>query len=268
MNVMDFFIWEDDETYHSQSKCGKVLSSHMLMDFINSPKLYQKKITGAIDEKPRSAFTFGSACHKLILEGKESFDKEYLVSDGPLNEKTGQPYGSTTKAYLEWKYAQDKTIISVDEFAEICKLNYSVQQNKIATKLLQSGVAEAVVRTFYSGIECQIKIDWFNPDMGIVDLKTCAEIKWFEHDAKKFNYIRLMAFYQAVLEQLTGIKYPVYLIAVEKQEPYNSGVWQILQNDLDKYRENNEYHIERLVKCRKTMHFPTGYEDLRYLGEL
>lgn len=266
-NLLDLFLFEDNETYHEQSKSGKVLSSHMLMDFINSPKLYQKKITGAISERPRSAYAFGSACHKLILEGREAFDKEYIVSDGPINEKTGQPYGATTKAYLDWKHSQTKEIISIADWAEVCKLNYSVQQHKLASDLLQSGVAEAVVRTEYCGIPCQIKMDWFNPKMGIVDLKTTAELKWFEYDAKKFGYIKQLAFYQTVLKQLTGVEYPVHIIAVEKQEPYSAGVWSISQSALDNARIDNEYHIKRLIKCKQTMSFPTGYEDLRCLGE-
>lgn len=267
MNVMDFLIFEDEEIYHSQSKSGKVLSSHMLMTFVESPKLYQKKITGAIAERPRSAFSFGSAAHKLILEGREAFDKEFVVSDGPINEKTGQPYGSTTKAYLEWKYSQDCEIISIADYAEICKLNYSVENHTVAKDLLSTGVAEAVVRTDYCGIPCQIRMDWFNPEMGIVDLKTTAEIKWFEKDCFKYNYVQQMAFYQAVLEQATGKKYPVYIIAVEKQEPYACGVWNITQSALNDFRLRNAHFIAKLIEAKKTMKFETGYEKLRYLGE-
>lgn len=267
VNAIDFFIFEDEETYHEQSKSGKVLSSHMLMDFINSPKLYQKKITGAISEKPRSAYTFGSAAHKLILEGTKEFDEKYIVSDGPVNPKTGENYGPTSKAFTQWKNSQIKNVISLSDYGELVKLRNAVQNNKNAIELLSSGVAEAVVRTDYCGITCQIRMDWFNPNYGIVDLKTTAELKWFENDAKKFGYIKHQAFYQAVLKKITGVEYPVHLIAVEKQEPYACGVWNIYQSALDNARNDNEYHIKRLIKCKETMSFPTGYENLRYLGE-
>lgn len=265
-NVIDFFTFEDDETYHSRSKSGEVLSSHMLLDFKSSPKFYHKKITGAITEKPRSAFTFGRACHKLILEGKEAFDKEYIVSDGPVNEKTGVPFGSNTKAYLEWKYAQTKEIISISDYGEIAKMNLGVQNNEIAKELLSSGVAEAVVRFNYFGMPCQIKIDWFNPDEGIVDLKSTAELKYFENDSWKYHYVEQMAFYQAGLEILLGESYPVHLLAIEKQEPYSAGVWKITQEALDRAKKSNEKAIVELLKCKETNAFPTGYEKLRFLS--
>jgi hypothetical protein len=266
-DVTKLFTYEDEEIYHEQSKSGKVLSSHMLMDFINSPKLYHKKTIGAIAERSRSAFVFGSAAHKLILEGRDAFDKEYVVSDGPINEKTGQPYGSTTKAYLEWKYAQDREIISIADYGELAKLSAGVQNNNNAKELLSFGVAEAVVRTDYCDISCQIRMDWFNPEKGIVDLKTCADLRSFENDAKKFNYIRQMAFYQQILKQVTGELFPVFLIAIEKQEPYACGVWSITQGALDCYTKSNERYIERLKECIANSAWPTGYEEIRVLGE-
>lgn len=266
-NLIEKFIFEDEDFYHSQSKSGKVLSSHMLMDFKDSPKFYHKKITGAILEKPKSAYTFGRACHKLILEGREAFDKQYTVCDGPINEKTGQPYGSSTKAYLEWKQSQTKEIISIADYAEMAKMNLGVQSNETAKKFLSSGVAEAVVRTEYCGVDCQIRMDWFNPEIGIIDLKTTAELKTFERDCFGFQYISQLAFYQALLEQFSGKQYNVYLIAVEKNEPYACGVWNLKQSILDTARAMNERTIERLVECRKTNSWPTGYEALRYIGD-
>lgn len=266
-NFEKFFIFEDEETYHEQSKSGKVLSSHMLMDFIDSPKLYYKKITGAyINDKPRSAYTFGSAAHTLILEGTKEFDKKYIVSDGPVNPKTGEHYGPNTKAFAQWKHSQIKNVVSVSDYGELVKLRNAVRNNKNATELLSSGVAEAVVRTDYCGIPCQIRMDWFNLQKGIVDLKTCAELKWFENDAKKFNYIRQMAFYQQVLKQLTGELFPTTLIAVEKQEPNNCGVWSITQDALDCYTKSNERYIEQFKECIANSTWPTGYEEIRVLG--
>ena len=57
----------------------------------------------------------------------------------------------------------------------------------------------------------------------------------------------------------TPVEYPVNLIAVEKQEPYSTGVWSISQSALDNARIDNEYHIKRLIMCKETMTFPTGH---------
>ena len=49
--------------------------------------------------------------------------------------------------------------------------------------------AEGVVRAEYRGVPCQIRMDWFSPKHGIVDLKTCDSLKWFENDCRRYGYI-------------------------------------------------------------------------------
>lgn len=56
---------------------------------------------------PRPEFTHA---HCLILEGQAAFDEQYLVAGGPVNPKTGEPYGKATKAYAEWIAAQTREI--------------------------------------------------------------------------------------------------------------------------------------------------------------
>ena len=47
----------------------------------------------------------------------------------------------------------------------------SVCKHNAAMGLLGDGVPEGVVRTNYQNIQCQIRMDWFYPEQGIVDLK-------------------------------------------------------------------------------------------------
>jgi CBS domain containing-hemolysin-like protein len=76
---MNWIINESADFYHAQSKSGKYMSSHMLGDFRSSPLLYRKKVLGQIEEKSSTAYALGSAAHKLILEGRNAFDEEYVV---------------------------------------------------------------------------------------------------------------------------------------------------------------------------------------------
>ena len=89
---------------------------------------------------------FGTAAHKYILEGADVFNTEYVVSDGPINPKTGEPYGKATKAYQEWEQAQSGKIIRPEDYATIVTMNNSVQHNATAKKLLAAGDSECVVR--------------------------------------------------------------------------------------------------------------------------
>ena len=90
------------EEYHAESRNGHYMSSHLLADFRESPELYHRKVTGEIAATESPALALGRAAHCLILEGRMAFDEQYLVSDGPVNAKTGEAFGKTTKSYSEY----------------------------------------------------------------------------------------------------------------------------------------------------------------------
>ena len=113
----DFIIHEPSAVYHEQSRTGKYLSSHLLADFRESPALYRRKVSGEITESESSAFVMGRAAHCLILEGRNAFDREYVVTDGPINPRTGESYGRSTKAFAEWAATQEREIISGKDFS-------------------------------------------------------------------------------------------------------------------------------------------------------
>jgi hypothetical protein len=89
-------ICEPAEVYHA--KASQYLSSHQLGDFRRCPLLYRKKKLGLIADEDRPAYLIGRAVHALVLEGRDRFEAEYAVG-GPINPKTGEVYGPTTKAF-------------------------------------------------------------------------------------------------------------------------------------------------------------------------
>ena len=267
MNTDRFLTIPADE-YHAASRSGQYMSSHLLADFRESPELYRRKVNGEIAEAESPALALGRAAHCLILEGRAAFDRQFLVADGPVNPKTNEPYGKATKAYAEWLAAQTREIVSPKDFGFIVKLQKSVWTHPTASALLDGGVSEATIRAEYCNVPCQIRLDWFSPEHGIVDLKTCDSLKWFEADCKRFGYLFQMAFYRAVLREATGENASVHLIAVEKNEPFSTGVWEIAREVLDQAEEVNKAALARYRKCLYTGHWPTGYEDTRIISSL
>jgi hypothetical protein len=262
------FLTIPAEEYHAASRCGMYMSSHNLAAFRESPELYRRKTSGEIAESESPALALGRAAHCLILEGRAAFDEQFLVADGPVNPKTGEPYGKTTKAYAEWIAAQTREIVSPKDFGFIVKLQKSVWLHDAASALLDDGVSEATVRAEYCHVPCQIRMDWFSREYGIVDLKTCDSLKWFEGDCKRFGYVFQMAFYRAVLREATGETAPVHLIAVEKNEPFSTGVWELPGDVLDQAEKVNEAALVRYRKCLQTGEWPTGYEEVRVITSL
>jgi len=104
-----------------------------------------------------------------------------------------------------------------------------------------------------------------HPHRGIVDLKTTADLTWFENDAIRRRYHNQLAFYQSVLHQAIGLHVPVYIVAIEKTEPFRCGVWRISDDTLAIARQENEAAIRRLRRAQEMEAFPTGYEEIRLL---
>lgn len=260
--TLTWLFQEPARIYHAKAK--QFLSSHQLGHFRTSPYLYWRYKAGLIPDKDADYFLMGRAAHTLILEGSEVFAREYAVG-GPINEKTGKPFGKETKAYQEWAIQAGKPVLTDSEVELANNLRDGVFRNPLAKELLAQGVAEGVVRATYCDEACQIRPDWVNPIRGMVDLKTCANLTFFESDARKYQYIHQMAFYRAVIAAHTGLVLPVHIIAVEKQEPFRCGVWRVGDDVLAIAQQTNQEAIARLHQCRERDEWPTGYEDARTL---
>ena len=287
MNRLPIFADIPAEEYHQAARDGKFLSSHLLGDFRKSPRLYHKKLNGEIEPTESAALATGRAVHTLVLEGRSKFDEEFLVTDGPVNPKTGEPFGKTTKAYREWAASQTKEVVSGTDFAFMLKLRESVWAHPVARELLDEGISEQTVRCNYCGEPCQIRMDWFRIRYlgrpAICDLKTAQDLTYFESDARRFGYPQQMSFYREVLRvaskispersehceamSLEGceIEADCYLIGVEKNEPMRCGVWKLTDGILQACACENERAIAELRECRRANTWPTRTEDMRIL---
>lgn len=261
----------DAAEYHKATRDGLYLSSHMLADFRKAPLLYKRKLSGEIEQTESPALVLGRALHVLVLEGRARFEQEYLVSSGPVNAKTGEPFGRNTKAYREWAAAQKKEIVSGSDFALMSKMRESVWAHPVASELLDEGLPEQTVRTTCCGEPCQARLDWFRPDYCgtpiIVDLKSTETLDYFEGDARRFGYVHQLAFYREVLRIASGggIVPDCYLVAVEKREPMRCGVWKLTDGLLESCAVENGRAIAELRKCRSENVWPTRTEDMMVL---
>lgn len=260
--TLDYLISEPADVYHA--KRAHFLASHRLADFRRCPLLFHKKEQGLIPERDSTAFLVGRAAHTLTLEGREAYEREFAVG-GPVNPKTGRPYGSSTQAFAKWAERLGKPVISDDHAALVEEMAASVHAHVFASELLADGIAEGVIRCDYNGHACQARLDWVNPiaDRGLVDLKTTDSLDGFELDLQAYGYVEQMAFYRSMVAQASGSVLPVHLIAVEKREPYRCGVWQLAPNVLEAAQERNTQAMQELTRARETGVWVTRFESLR-----
>jgi hypothetical protein len=238
------------------------LTSHSLADFRACPLLYDQKRRGLISDRDSTSFLLGRALHTLVLEGRRAYENTYAIG-GPINEKTGKHFGRETKAFAEWAAGCGKPVLSPDQAELINAMASSVLLHSQAAGLLADGVGERVARVGYGGIWCQGRLDWVAPHHGIVELKTCDDLTWFESDVRKYGYTHQVAFYRGLLREVCGETAPAHLIAVEKRAPFRCGVWRIADQVLDGAWRENLVAMDRLKRCQQTNIWPTGYEDIR-----
>lgn len=260
LGLLAHLLVEPESTYaRRRADC---LSSHALGTFRKNPLRFRQQELGLIVDGERPAYVVGRAAHCRTLEGASVFRDRFAIG-GPVNPKTGRPFGQDTKAYAEWAATIGKPAIS-QETADLCEqLAAAVHDHAEAAALLSEGQAEGVVRTTYAGLSCQTRIDWLNPQRGIIDLKTIDDLDWFEAQARSFGYAHQLAFYRAVLGAVAGVQVDASIIAVEKQAPYRVGVWRFSDQVLAAAARDNLAAIERLKICRTQDRWPTGYETIR-----
>ena len=261
------------EEYHAATKRNEFTTSHRLDLFRKCPALYKKTIDGEIVEGDTAAFALGRATHAFVLEGAERFNEEFAVSDGPMNEKTGKPYGRMTRAYADWLAEQPKPVVSAEDFGLIAKMREAVHAHTVAKDLLSAGFAEGTIRATWEGEPVQARLDWFDPERGIlIDLKTCNDVDRFAYDVRDFGYAWQLAFYGGCL-RIAGYDGPlsVYLVAVEKKEPFRVAVvefYSITLNDANysepgaKFGPGNVLMLRELLACREIGVWPTRYEEV------
>jgi hypothetical protein len=262
-----FLIREPADVYHARSP--EHLTAHQLADFRRCPLLYRKKQLGLVVDRDTTAYLVGRAAHVRILEGQKRYEAEFAVG-GPVNPKTGRPFGSGTKAFAEWAEKLGKPALGDDQAALVEQMAASVKAHPVAAELLADGLAEGVVRCQLNGQPCQARIDWINPrpEGGIVDLKTTDSLDGFEPDISAYCYVDQMAFYRRLVAEVAGLVLPVHLIGVEKREPFRCGVWKIAPLLLDAAQVTNDRAMKELARCRETGIWPTRFESMRVYGNV
>ena len=233
-----------NEAYHHEAPYSEYLSSSQLKRYTVSPKAFKFALDNPKEEKS-DALRFGSLFHDLMASCAEHHDNgtaaiaEWLrgiaVFKPPVNEKTGQPYGNTTKRYATDYEAflqanECKTIASQEEVDTVLKMNQSLLIDCGATseqvcKLLKWGKPEVSHFIEYEG--CKFK---WRPDLEtrrkIVDWKTVATDDLSERSINaqiaKFGYDISAAFYLFMEHERTGQWKQFYWVFVSKQPPYDA----------------------------------------------
>lgn len=230
-----------NQAYHHEKPYSDYLSSSQLKHYGISPKAAKFALDNPEEEKS-DALRFGSLFHMAMEKFQQfgtidAFYDSVAIFQPPVNPKTGQPYGATTKAYTE-AYSQfladnnGKEIATIDEVRQIDDMVGSLVRPSVGgatarqvLKLLKWGKPEVSHFIEYEG--CKFK---WRPDLEtnhkIIDYKTIATNDLSERSINaqiaKYGYDISAAFYLFMEHLQSGKWKQFYWIFVSKQEPYDA----------------------------------------------
>lgn len=267
IEVPDFMLEMSDEEYFGDKQY--VRSGHIKL-LMKSAYDYKAEIDGISAVTKKNAYSFGTAAHLLILQGQSYLWEKFTTEPYELKEKNPETgameINRRKKDYQDWKKEQTLEILSDNQYQALQLMNGNVLKHEIGRGLIAGGVAERVVRANWNGVDCQIKIDYFNGRM--IDLKTIDNIDNFEYQARKFGYVNQAKFYIDVFQEASDEPFPppFYWLVVEKQAPYRVGVWDIDEMMLKNAEAENIAAVNRLKEAREFDHWPHAYQAKKTLS--
>lgn len=269
-------VWEvDEKTYRADA----ALNFHTLADFKRDAKAFHDGFFELREET--DAMRFGTACHAAVLQGPEIYRDTVAAFAPPINEKTGEPYGPTTKATLEARAAfeatnAEKTIVSVDDAEKIEKIRDEILFHPVAPAVLGGwGASEVAIKgdLIVDGrpVAVKARLDRYGA-AGLVDFKTTATIAdatgrdRFRYAVYDYRYLLQLAYYHWILTDVCGAPYvPAYIVAAEKNAPHRVAVYAPTRAVLDDARTVVTQWVRDWITAHEERYFPSPFDSLQII---
>lgn len=206
------------------------------------------------------ALVLGRALHAAILE-PALYLKTYAV--GPQVDKR---YKEGKEKWAEFEAANvGKNIITESQSLKVDGMRTAIQHSRTATEVLLGGETELSIcwKDPETGMLCKGRLDKWNKDLKtIIDLKTARDASFHAFRSKlvDFGYDQQGAFYRRGMEVLGLAVDSVVFVAVEPEEPYGVGVYELDDTQLPLLYSLNKDMLKKWAFCVGNSHYPT-YED-------
>lgn len=206
-----------------------------------------------------TAFLFGRAAHKYMLEIDEFYDEFAIDPKIDKRTKAGKEEYAT---FLDENIGKD--IITADQFKQINEMREVLYNTKFVSKLLQGDKELSFfAKDSITGLPIKCRPDCITTvgDSNIlIDYKTTDDARTDEFMKKsiKLNYDLQMAYYKDILEQVTGKEYKVVIIAQEKKKPYLVNVLELSDSYIRSGRDLYREMLATYKKCLDEDNYP-GY---------
>lgn len=263
-------IVESYESYCHRAR--KRITPRDFVTFLRCPLEFKLQKEGLMP-KPRSnmsAIRRGVMLHALDLQ--DQFDAEFAIG-GPINEKTGKPFGVDTKAYSLWLAEQNKMFaLDLDTHAKVIDM---AGQVKMAGEFIL-GLSELERDITVENGDRVSRVDGLvrssnsqGVGFSMLNVVVTDDLDGFEWEAKRTK----MAWRNAFAVHCLGLHSEcssgaVYNLVVETRQPHRVGKWILCDVSLFDLCTNVWDKLDEIKSCSMTNNWPTGYEEPRTLPVL
>jgi len=227
--------------------------------------------------KESQAMNIGTLVHAYVLEGGEKakamIDEKFIYDGFPVNEKTGKPFGETSKKYIDWleTIPEGKSVIFPDVLDNtVVSVYRAVGNHKPSVKLLKECVNRETAITWTcerTGVLCKALVDFYgNGKAG--DLKTFGRemtLTAIEREMYDRQYHMQFAFYTDGLIA-NGIPVDEFNVIIASTiNEYDVGCFSIDEGTIHQGREDyitsiHNYNMALETKTKSEGQFPDKFE--------
>ena len=231
----------------------------------DSPEKFRYFMDHPTEQTP--ALTFGSACHKAILE-PDDFLNEYAIA--PAVDRR------TKAGKEEWERFcaenEGKNVVSADDALVFAEMAEAIKRCPLAKKLI-CGKGQSEVPIFWAdretGEKCKAKMDrivTYRRRKYIVDYKTtmAADTFHFNSSIWKYGYYFQAGMYAEGLKTALKLrKLPGFLfVAQEKKPPYAVNVIEVSEEVMNAGLAKFHELLQKFSECKALDHWSGYVQDV------
>ena len=217
--------------YYGEKANSAYFSVSQFKDFMKCPSMAMAKLSGEYAPEKSRALLLGSYVDEMLTGTKKSMDKFIVENYDELFKRGGAPYADVEQA--------QETIARVKK--QPLMMHYL------------GGKHQTIMTGEIEGVPFKIKMDSFDPEEYIADLKYMASLRspnLFTPMIEYWGYDIQAACYQEIVYQNIGKRLPFYFDVATKEKPAHLAVGQISQWNIDKAMEKVRANIVRFQKIK------------------
>ena len=220
------------KNYYDKEANDAFMSVSQFKDFRKCEAMALAKLRGEYETPSSKALLLGSFVDEMLTGTEESIKNFSVEHVADIFKKNGDRYADIQQA--------DDAIVRI--MKQPLMMHYLSGQHQV----IMTGKIE--------GVPFKIKMDSFDPDEYIADLKYMASLRspnLFQPMVQYWGYDIQAAVYQEIVRQNIGKVLPFFFVVATKEKPAHLAVGEISQWNMDQSLEAVRKNIVRFQKIKK-----------------